>query len=239
MRINAVTVTRDLPPTVSAVGPTAGATSQGPTTLARPTIDVPGIDLDYPVVNAPTEEEFDAAVNSNTNQKKKDTGDETAKARELSAKLPSPAVLKPQAPALLSQLDQAGQRATLPALPPVAAKGPQPAATTSATISLPLLGTMPLPSKEALTLASTTAVTATFVAVLGKAALETSLERLKPAARMLKIGVKKMRSGQLTHEEQQLDFAFNLKNKDKRGIGGFFGDIRDYLKKNFFDHLVG
>jgi hypothetical protein len=193
-------------------------------------------------VNAPTEEEFDAAVNSKTNQKKKDTGDETAKARELSTKLPMPAVLKQQAPALLSQLDQAGQRASLPlpaALPVAAAKAPQPAPTTSATISLPLLGTMPLPSKEALTLASTTAVTATFVAVLGKAALETSLEGLKPAVRLLAIRVKKMRSGELTHEEQQLDFAFNLKNKDKRGIGGFFRDIRDYLKNNFFDDLVG
>ena len=250
LRIDPVTVTRDLPPSVSATGASTGRSTQAPTTASRPGLDVPAPGLEYPELNVPTQAEFNAVSDKNEKGNSKDnkskTEDDSAKARELSNKLPPPAIIQPvpRDPQLTSQpfptftsLAPASPGALPAAAPPKSAATTT--ATTGATVNLPLLGTVPLPSKESMALASTTAVTATFVAVMGKAAFEASLEGIKPILRLLAIRYKKLRKRELNVEEIQLEFSFAMKKKGKRTIGEMLKDIKEYFSENFFDDLIG
>jgi hypothetical protein len=241
-RIDGVTVTRLLPETISAREAASGGNRTPGSALMPPTIEVPGVDLDYPVVDVPTQAEFDEAVKNNPPKKdKSDTSDEEARAKDLAAKPPVPAVLQAITP--VNPLIQADAVPINPAniAIPTATPGETAAnaATTANQVSLPFLGTVPMPSKEALTLASTTAVTATFVAVLGKAGLEASMEGMKPLARIAIIRVKKLMSGELTHTERQLDFAHQLTKKNQNGPHSFVGDFIEYVRKHTIPDLLG
>ncbi len=243
LRIDAVTVTRNLPPSVSSVGTASVVKSS----LSRPTIEMPTASLDYPdVIDVPDSSNFEVATDktpSNDKGKKSKAGDDGAnKAKALTPQLP-PAIIQPQPPAVLYTNQSLPSLTAAPAAPPAAqpvAVAPQPSATpTGATVTLPLLGTLPLPSKENVALASTTAVTATFVAVLGKAAFEASLEGAKPLLRMLAIRYKKMRKRDLSDDELQLEFAFAAKRKGKRTFGEILKDTKEYFSENFFEDLIG
>lgn len=242
LKIKGITVTRDLPASVTDPGTRTSPVKPSGQTLTRPTLDVPAYTLDYPVIDAPTQEEFDAAVNANNRNSRNDSGDETTKARELSNKIPTPAILQ-QVIRPLPQLQLDGRGLGIVPAAPVAPKAPQPTAQQSegASVTLPLLGTMPLPSKESVALATTTAVAATFVAVLGKAAIEASLEGFRPALRILLIRYKKLRSKELSDQERQLEFAFHLekKHKAKRTFRQGLADLRDYFRENFLEDLIG
>jgi hypothetical protein len=250
LRIEPVTVTRDLPPSVSAAGPSSGRSlGQAPSPASRPGLDVPAPGLEYPELNVPTQAEFNAVSGNNeknnNKENKKNTADETAKARELSNKLPPPPAITPPLPRDQLTTSQSYPALTVPTSPAAQPAAPPPksatttTATTGATVNLPLLGTVPLPSKESMALASTTAVTATFVAVLGKAAFEASLEGIKPILRLLAIRYKKMRKRELNVEEVQLEFSFAMKRKGKRTLGEMLKDIKEYFSENFFDDLIG
>lgn len=240
-RIDGVTVTRQLPATISAREAASGGNRTPGSALMPPTIEVPGVDLDYPVVDVPTQAEFDEAVKNNSPKKdKSDTSDEEAKAKDLAARPPAPAVLQAITP--VNPLVQADALPINPAniAAPTTTPGDQGNNTANTNqVTLPFLGTVPMPSKEALTLASTTAVTATFVAVLGKAGLEASMEGMKPLARIAIIRVKKLMSGELTHTERQLDFAHQLTKKNQNGPHSFVGDFLDYVKKHTIPDLLG
>ena len=122
-----------------------------------------------------------------------------------------------------------------------AAPAPKAEQLASPSVTLPFVGTMPLPSKEAMAIATTTAVAATFVAVLGKAAFEASLEGIRPVLRLLLIRYKKLRNRDLSEAELQLEFAFEMdkKRKGKRTFGQAMADLRDYLRENFLEDLIG
>lgn len=242
LKIDPITVTRDLPPSVTTPSSVTGRPGIIGATGTRPTIEVPGVELDYPVVNVPTQEEFDAAVNQNKGNQNQESSQDTAKARELSARLPNTGALQQvlYRPQLLQQ-QGIGNRLTLqqPAAP--AAPAPKAEQLASPSVTLPFVGTMPLPSKEAMAIATTTAVAATFVAVLGKAAFEASLEGIRPVLRLLLIRYKKLRNRDLSEAELQLEFAFELdkKRKGKRTFGQAMADLRDYLRENFLEDLIG
>lgn len=243
LRIDAAAVTRQLPPSVSAPEATSG---QRFPSLARPVVDVPQIGLDYPEINVPTKDEFDAAASASQGGgqgKAKDAGSDNSAARELTGKFTPSAVPVPPAPVVQTP-------AIIPSLPggltvPDPPQAPTPAATppTSASengsVTLPFIGTVPLPSQESIALASTTAVTATFVAVMGKAVFEASLDGLKPLIRLMAIRIKKMRKKNLTVEEIQLEFALTRKQKGRPGIGQRLSDLKQYMNDHFFDDLVG
>ncbi len=241
LKIDAVSVTRDLPPSLSAPEPSSNREYR-PAPLSRPTVDVPkSPQLDYPVYTLPTQGEFAEAAepSSNKSNDKKASDKDTANARELSSKLPPTGAIqqlfRPPTPLLQEGFRPlAATNNALPAPAPVA-KPEAPAAS----VTLPLVGTIPLPSRESVALASTTAVTATFVAVLGKAAFESSLEGIKPLLRIAAIRYKKMRNRDLSDQELQMEFSFEMKQKGKRTFAQSMGDLRDYFRDNFFDDLIG
>ena len=244
LRLNVIVgppVTRSLPISLSAkqAGQQNAGVSTGLTAI-KPTIDVPGVDIEYPVVDAPTQEEFDAAVNSNGGEKKSEDSGDASKAKALSNNLPLPQqLIQNQAPQRDSGdnkpvVNKNGLTATLP--DPNAQK---PNATVAAQVTLPFFGSIPMPSKEAMALASTTAVTATMVAVVGKAAVEASIEAIKPLLKVAVIRFKKLTSSSLSDEELQLEFAYVMESKKSVTIKDKFKNFLLFVKDNFFDVMLG
>lgn len=234
-RVEGALVTRDLPATISA-REAAGVRTQTPgTSLMRPSIDVPAYEIDYPVVDVPTQAEFDEAVKGHNKDTKSKETDDAAPAKDLAAKVPIPQIMVPPQPDAQLQATEV-PTAAIPAINTNAADA-TPTAKTGTEVTLPFLGAVPMPSREALTLASTTAVTATFVAVVGKAVMETSLEGAKPLARLAVIRLKKLTNNDLSHQEVQLDFARQLVKKNTRH--NFFSDVLDYVRKHFIGDLIG
>ena len=240
-RIDGSPVTRSLPITVS--GKQVGKDTSASTglSLIKPTIDVPGIEIDYPVIDAPTQQEFDAAVNSNGGEKNSEDSGDASKAKAISNNLPLPQQLVQNQAAPrengenTAALNKNGLTATLPNPNPIAQL---PTAEVGAQVTLPLLGTIPLPSKESMALASTTAVTATMVAVLGKAAIEAGIEGIKPLLRVAAIRFKKLTSKSLTDEELQLDFAHTLETRKNVTIKDKIVNLGKFVKDNFFDVML-
>jgi len=240
-RIDGSPVTRSLP--IPVFGKQVGKDTSASTglSLIKPTIDVPGIEIDYPVIDAPTQQEFDAAVNSNGGEKNSGDSGDASKARSISNNLPLPQQLVQNQAAPrengenTAALNKNGLTATLPNPNPIAQL---PTAEVGAQVTLPLLGTIPLPSKEAMALASTTAVTATMVAVLGKAAIEAGIEGIKPLLRVAAIRFKKLTSKSLTDEELQLDFAHTLETRKSVTIKDKIVNLGKFVKDNFFDVML-
>ena len=242
LKIDAVAITSDLPPTVSSQVTSATRPEPGNASLSRPSVQIPSLKIDYPVIDRlPIAGEFieQEEPDSNNSKNNKKSDDDASKARDQSSKLPL-SQLQQQAPQPIAT-NQAGANSQLQAKPQQAPAAPIQAQVEpkAATVTLPFLGTIPLPSKENVALASTTAVTATFVAVLGKAVFEASLEGIKPLLRIAAIRYKKMRNRDLTNQELQTEFSFEMKRKGKRTFAQSLGDLRDYFRQNFFDDLIG
>ncbi len=163
--------------------------------LERPVVNVVDPSLSYPVLDVPTQEEFNAAVNAE--HKKKDEEKEE-KTRQLpDTKLPS------NLNQLIQQSVENKQQQQQVETPiPIAEKS------ISAEMHVPILGTVPVPTNKEVMLAGTTAVAATAAAILGKSAVEFLLKFFKPIANQLFIRGKKLLNKDLTDYELQTFFAF-------------------------------
>ena len=162
--------------------------------LERPVVNVVDPSLSYPVLDVPTQEEFNAAVNAE--HKKKDEEKEE-KTRQLpDTKLPS------NLNQLIQQPTENNQQQPQQIETPVAQKP------ISAEIHVPILGTVPVPTNKEVALAGTTAMAATAAALLGKSAVDFLLKFFKPIANQLFIRGKKLLNKDLTDYELQIFFAF-------------------------------
>lgn len=164
--------------------------------LERPVVNVLDPSLSYPVLDVPTQEEFDAAVKAEQKKKEEEREEKT---RQLSdTKLP------PNLNQLVQQSvenkQQQQQQVETPI--PIAEKS------ISAEMHVPILGTVPIPTNKEVMLAGTTAVAATAAAILGKSAVEFLLKFFKPIANQLFIRGKKLLNKDLTDYELQTFFAF-------------------------------
>jgi len=160
-------------------------------------VDVPRPNIKYPVLNIPTQEEFDAAVKAD---REKEQQQQQEKSRGLPDAPPIiPAIKVPQ------QLQNKSE-STADALPtkvkPI-----------SAEMQVPILGSVPIPTNKEVALAGTTAMAATAAALLGKSAVEFLLKFFKPIANQLYVRGKKLLSKDLTDYELQLFFAFEHQKK--------------------------
>ena len=165
--------------------------------LALPIVNIPNPTLNYPVINVPTQEEFDAAVQA---QKQKEQEEKAEKSRGLPD---TPPVL----PAIQKVLDPPKDASA--DLPPRTEKS------ISAEIQVPILGDVPIPTNKEVALAGTTAVAATAAAILGKSAVEFLLKFFKPIANQMWIRGKKLLNKDLTDYELQLFFAFEKEKEMK------------------------
>jgi hypothetical protein len=160
--------------------------------LALPVFQNPDTSIKYPVINVPTQEEFDAAVRA---EKQKEQEQKEEKSRGLpDAK---PVLPQVQVPVVDTQenrniSDDALKTSNLGV--PV--------------IEVPIIGEVPIPPKEQVILAGTTATASVAAAIIGKSMVEWMVKKMKPILEQLFVRGKKLLSKDLTPYETQVYFAF-------------------------------
>ena len=167
--------------------------------LTLPVIDMPNPTLNYPVIDVPTQEEFDAAVKAE--QKKKEQEQE-----EKSRGLPDS---KPVLPQVQVPVQNSQDNRNLSDQPPTSNLGvPE--------IQVPFVGPVPVPPKEQVILAGTTATASVAAALVGKSLVEWMVKKFKPVVERIFAQLNKMRKKDLTEYEIQLIFAYEKNQQMKK-----------------------
>ena len=167
--------------------------------LAIPIIQAPNTAVPYPVINVPTQEEFDEAVRA---EKKAQEDEKQEKSRGLPDS--PPPILPPQIQQALSQENKSSEDAILPVNTNLGVP----------VIEVPFIGQVPIPPKEQVILAGTTATASVAAALIGKSMVEWMVKKLKPIVQQILIRGKKLLNRDLTPYELQLYFAAELDKKN-------------------------
>ena len=174
--------------------------------MELPVILMPDTRIKYPTVNVPTQEEFDAAVKA---ERDKQAAEDQQKNRGLpDAK---PVVPQVQVPVIDKQENKniAEETNTNNNLGvPV--------------IEVPLVGQVPVPPKEQVILAGTTATASVAAALVGKSLVEWMVKKFKPVVERIFAQIKKALNRDVTDYELQLFFAYEHQKK-----------VNKILKKEF------
>jgi len=168
--------------------------------LAIPIIQAPNTAVPYPVINVPTQEEFDAAVRA---EKKAQEDEKQEKSRGLPDS-PAPPILPPQIQQVLPQENKSSEDAILPVNTNLGVP----------VIEVPFIGQVPIPPKEQVILAGTTATASVAAALIGKSLVEWMVAKMKPIIHQILIRGKKLLNRDLTPYELQLYFAAELDKKN-------------------------
>ena len=163
--------------------------------LPIPVVDVPldGIPQ-YQPIDVPTTEEFRRMITPQQEPKKEEEIQDKPRA------LPDTKPLIPQIPVVPTQQE------TQTIVPPQSNLGvPE--------IQVPFVGPVPIPPKEQVMLAGTTATASVAAAILGKSMVEWLVKRLQPIINQLFIRAKQLMNRDLTPYETQLLFAAELDKK--------------------------
>jgi len=160
--------------------------------LEIPIINYPNPGIKYPVINVPTQEEFDAAVKAE--QKK-----EEEKKEEKTRGLPDTKPILPQVqvPVQNSQDNRI-----------ISDDAPKNSNLGVPVIEVPIVGEVPVPPKEQVILAGTTATASVAAALVGKSLVEWMVGKMKPIVQQIFVRGKKLLSKDLTPYETQILFAF-------------------------------
>ena len=164
--------------------------------LPKPVVDIPldGIPQ-YEPIDAPTTEEFRKMINPQQEPKKEEEIQDKPRA------LPDTKPLIPQIPVVPTQQE------TQIVGPPQSNLGvPE--------IQVPFVGPVPVPPKEQVILAGTTATASVAAALIGKSMVEWMVKKLKPIVQQILIRGKKLLNRDLTPYELQLYFAAELDKKN-------------------------
>jgi len=162
--------------------------------MELPVILMPDTRIKYPTIDVPTQEEFDAAVKEE--QKKQEKEEEGDKPRGLPDT--KPVIPQIQIPVQNSQdnrndSDDTPQTNTNLGVP---------------VIEVPIIGEVPVPPKEQVILAGTTATASVAAALVGKSFVEWMVAKMKPIVQQIFVRGKKLLNRDLTPYETQIFFAF-------------------------------
>ena len=179
---------------------------QAPQALIR-SLEVPIVrytdtSIKYPVLRVPTQEEFDEAVRAEKRAQENEKAEKSRGLPDTPAIPPIPQVLVPTPPT-----DEVKNVET----PPVELPKPN---TGIPIIEVPLLGPVPVPPKEQVILAGTTATASVAAALIGKSLVEWMVAKMKPIVQQILIRGKKLLNRDLTPYELQLYFAAELDKKN-------------------------
>jgi hypothetical protein len=166
--------------------------------LELPVFQAPDTSIKYPVIRVPTQEEFDAAVRA---EREKQKEEEQQKSRGLPDS--NPPILPPQVQQALSQQEKpqdTGLSVNTNLGVPV--------------IEVPIIGEVPIPPKEQVILAGTTATASVAAALIGKSLVEWMVGKMKPIVQQIFVRGKKLLNKDLTPYELQLYFAAELDKKN-------------------------
>jgi hypothetical protein len=167
--------------------------------LELPVFQAPDTSLKYPIINVPTQEEFDAAVRA---EKKAQEDEKQEKSRGLPDS--PPPILPPQIQQVLPQEDKSSEDAILPVNTNLGVP----------VIEVPIIGEVPIPPKEQVILAGTTATASVAAALIGKSLVEWMVGKMKPIVQQILIRGKKLLNRDLTQYELQLYFTAELDKKN-------------------------
>jgi hypothetical protein len=162
--------------------------------LPIPVVDVPmdGIPS-YDPIDAPTTEEFRKMINAQQEPKKEDEIQDKPRA------LPDTKPLIPPIPVIPQQEPQT-------IVPPQSNLGvPE--------IQVPFVGPVPVPPKEQVILAGTTATASVAAALIGKSVVEWLVGKMKPIIQQVFVRGKQLLNRDLTPYETQMMFALELDKK--------------------------
>ena len=164
--------------------------------LELPIINIPDPTINYPVIDVPTQEEFDAAVRAEQQKQKEEHEDKT---RGLPDSKPIvPQVQVPQESIQDKIIKETNTENTNLGVP---------------VIEVPIVGEVPVPPKEQVILAGTTATASVAAALVGKSLVEWMVKKFKPVVERIFAQAKKALSKDLTDYELQLFFAYEHQKK--------------------------
>lgn len=190
----------DGPPIIPTIEPPVTRRAERSVThgLALPIINVPDPTLNYPVIDVPTQEEFDAAVRA---EQQKQQQEQEEKTRGLPDSKPIvPQVQVPQESVQEKIIKETNTPTNLGV--PV--------------IEVPIIGEVPIPPKEQVILAGTTATASVAAALVGKSLVEWMVNKMKPIVQQIFVRGKKLLSRDLTPYELQIFFAFEKSQSLKK-----------------------
>jgi hypothetical protein len=156
----------------------------------------------YPTLRVPTQAEFDEAVRA---EKKAQEDEKAEKSRGL-----------PDAPVpFIPQIVVPPPTQEVPNVqtPPVELLKPE---TGIPIIEVPILGPIPVPPKEQVILAGTTATASVAAALVGKSVVEWLVAKMKPIVKQIFVRGKKLLNRDLTPYELQIYFAFEKETQLKK-----------------------
>jgi hypothetical protein len=166
--------------------------------LSPPVFSNPDGSLQYPTLRVPTQAEFDEAVRA----EKKAQEDEKA---EKSRGLPDAPVIPPIPQVVVPPPTQEVPNVQTP-----------PVETGIPIIEVPISDQFPVPPKEQVILAGTTATASVAAALVGKSLVEWMVKKMKPIVQQLFVRGKKLLNRDLTPYELQIYFAFQKEDKLKK-----------------------
>ncbi len=190
--IRSPSVRIDEPPIISTIEPPVTRRAQKTVIpeIDMPIINMPDTTIKYPVIDVPTQEEFDAAVRA---EQKKQEEEKQEKTRGLPDTTPTPqlppVVQTPQDNRVISD-DAPKTNLGVPV------------------IEVPIIGEVPIPPKEQVILAGTTATASVAAALVGKSVVEWLVGKMKPIVQQIFVRGKKLLNRDLTPYELQVFFAF-------------------------------
>ena len=179
---------------------------QAPQALIR-SLEVPIVrytdtSIKYPVLRVPTQEEFDEAVRAEKRAQEEER-------QEKSRGLPDTPAIPPQVLVPTPPTDEVKNVETPPVELPKSNLGVP-------VIEVPIIGEVPIPPKEQVILAGTTATASVAAALIGKSLVEWMVKKMKPIIQQLFVRGKKLLNRDLTPYELQIYFAFQKEDKLKK-----------------------
>ena len=202
MEIKPIQIRSEPPPIIPTIEPpvTRRAERSVIPEIDMPIINMPDTTIKYPVIDVPTQEEFDAAVRA---EQKKQQEEKEEKTRGL-----------PDAQPVLPQVQVPVQNIQDNRI--ISDDAPKNNNLGVPVIEVPIVGEVPIPPKEQVILAGTTATASVAAALVGKSLVEWMVGKMKPIVQQIFVRGKKLLSRDLTPYELQIYFAFEKSQSLKK-----------------------
>jgi hypothetical protein len=194
MEIKPIQIRSEPPPIIPTIEPPVTRRSERTVIpeIDMPIVNMPDTTIKYPVINVPTQEEFDAAVRSEQRKQEEEKEEKTRGLPDTQPVLPQVQVpvQNTQDNRIISDDVPKNNNLGVPV------------------IEVPIVGEVPIPPKEQVILAGTTATASVAAALVGKSLVEWMVGKMKPIVQQIFVRGKKLLNRDLTPYELQVYFAF-------------------------------
>ena len=202
MEIKPIQIRSEPPPIIPTIEPpvTRRAERSVIPEIDMPIINMPDTTIKYPVIDVPTQEEFDAAVRAEQRKQQEEKEEKTRGLPDSQPVLPQVQVpvQNTQDNRIISDDVPKNNNLGVPV------------------IEVPIVGEVPIPPKEQVILAGTTATASVAAALVGKSLVEWMVGKMKPIVQQIFVRGKKLLSRDLTPYELQIFFAFEKSQSLKK-----------------------